>query len=77
MHLSLINHSCAKRVTPHGKTVRIHMPYRQIPAMLCDKNERWRGQLWFCMQCDTNGARECGLAAPEVSREKNAIAGPK
>jgi hypothetical protein len=72
--LSLINHSSTQGITPHGESICIYMPDGQITVMLRNQNERWRGQLGFCMQRDSDGAGERCLSSPEVAREKHPIA---
>jgi hypothetical protein len=71
--LSLINDPSAQGITSWWEPIRIHMPDRQITAMLSDEDEGWRGQLGFCVQCDSDGPSERCLPAPEVTGEKDSI----
>jgi len=75
--LSLINDPSAQGITAWGEPIGIHMPDRQITAMLSNEDECWRGQLWFCVQCDSDGASERCLPAPEVTGEKDSITWPE
>lgn len=75
--LPLINDPSAHGIASWGESIRIHMPDRQIAAMLRNEDERWRGQLGFCMQCGSDGASERRLPAPEIAREKDSITWPK
>jgi hypothetical protein len=75
--LSLINDPSAQGITSWEESIGIHMPDRQITAVLSDEDEGWRGQLWFCVQCDSDGASERCLPAPEVAGEKNSITWPE
>jgi len=75
--LSLINDPSAQGITSWREPIGIHMPDRQITAMLSNEDEGWRGQLWFCVQCDSDGASERCLSAPEVTEEKNSITWPE
>jgi hypothetical protein len=75
--LSLINDPRAQGITSWGEPIGIHMPDRQIAAVLSNEDEGWRGQLWFCVQCDSDGASERCLSAPEVTREKDSITWPE
>lgn len=75
--LPLINDASAQGIASWRESIRIHMPDRQIAAMLRNEDERWRGQLWLCMQCDPDGASERRLPAPEIAGEKDLIAWPK
>jgi hypothetical protein len=75
--LSLINDPRAQGITSWGEPIGIHMPDRQIAAMLSNKDEGWRGQLWLCVQCDSDGASERCLPAPEVTGEKDSITWPE
>jgi hypothetical protein len=75
--LSLINDPSAQGITSWGEPIGVHMPDRQIAAMLSNKDEGWRGQLWFCVKCDSNGASERCLSAPEVTGEKDSITWPE
>jgi hypothetical protein len=75
--LPLINDASAQGIASWGEPIRIHMPDRQIAAMLRNEDERWRGQLWLCMQCGSDGASERRLPAPEIAGEKDSITWPK
>jgi len=75
--LALINDPRAQGITSWREPIGIHMPDRQITAMLSNKDEGWRGQLWFCVQCDSDGASERCLPAPEVTEEKDSITWPE
>ena len=77
MLLSLIDDPRAQGITSWGEPIGIHMPDRQITTMLSNKDEGWRGQLWFCVQCDSDGASERCLPAPEVTGEKDSITWPE
>jgi hypothetical protein len=71
--LSLIDDPRAQGIASWGEPIGIHMPDRQITTMLSNKDEGWRGQLWLCVQCDSDGASERCLPAPEVTGEKDSI----
>jgi hypothetical protein len=71
--LSLINDPSAQGITSWREPIGIHMPDWQITTMLSNEDEGWRGQLWFCVQCDSDGASERCLPAPEVTGEKDSI----
>jgi hypothetical protein len=71
--LSLIDDPSAQGITSWREPIGIHMPDWQITTMLSNEDECWRGQLWFCVQCDSDGASERCLPAPEVTREKDSI----
>jgi hypothetical protein len=75
--LPLINDASAQGITSWRESIRIHMPDRQVAAMLRNEDERWRGQLGFCMQCGSDGASERCLPAPEIAGEKDSITWPK
>jgi hypothetical protein len=75
--LPLINDPSAQGIASWGEPIGIHMPDRQIAAMLSNEDEGWRGQLWFCVQCDSDGASERCLSAPEVTGEKDSITWPE
>ena len=71
--VTLIEDPGAQGIASWGEPIRIHMPDRQITAMLRNEDERWRGQLGFCMQCGSDGASKRCLPAPEVAGEEDPI----
>jgi hypothetical protein len=75
--LSLIDDPSAQGIASWREPIGIHMPDRQVAAMLSNEDEGWRGQLGFCMQCGSDGASERCLPAPEIAGEKDSITWPK
>ena len=73
MLLSLINHPSTQRVTPHGESIGVYMPDRQVAAVFRDEDERWRGELRLCMECGSDGTSERCLAASQVARKKDPV----